>query len=57
MLAAKPNQAAIRHLEASKKSKDISKQKGPYKKHVITDQSVRHKAKSHRLVVPTHKLK
>ena len=56
LLTAKPSAAALRHLETSDKTKAISK-KGPYKKHVITDKSVRQKSKSHRLVVPTYKLK
>lgn len=55
LLQSKPN--ALRHLGApSDKSKSIKKGfQG--KKNIITEQSVRQKVKSHRLVVPTSKLK
>ena len=62
LFTSKPNTAALRHLgeqnSASDKSKPIKKSSGGYhQKHVITDKSVKQKARSHRLVVPTYKLK
>lgn len=61
LLSAKPNEATLRHLgmqqqSTSDKSKKIKKQ-GGFQKNIITDHSVRMKAKSHRLVVPTNRLK
>lgn len=58
LLPNKPNAAALRHLSmADPKSKGIKKGGFVPKKNILTDHSVRMKAKSHRLVVPTHKLK
>lgn len=55
ILLNKPNQSALRHLAPSDSSKKIKK--GFVKKDLLTSKQVRMKAKSHRLVVPTSKLK
>ena len=64
ILVGKPSAAVLRHLNMGGLNTDSKKIKkgGPggsgfKKKHVITDREVKMKAKAHRLVVPTSKLK